>query len=439
MSSLIGWPFTISYRKCTIPISRQLQLCPVLSKLPNDLKPEWYMNNAVVFLKESGPKSVQRRHPWVFSGKVGRVEGAPENGQTVLVKDRTGNDLGLAAWSPSSQIRLRFWTFDSGQAVDPAFFRYRLAAAADLRKALPEYSNAEALRLVHGETDGLPGVVVDRYGDYLVVQLMTAGAEYHREIIFDALEEQFQPRGIFERSDLSVRKKEGLKQRSGCARGEEPPELVQFTEDGRVCFADLRNGHKTGFYLDQRLNRQIVQNYSSGRRVLNCFSYTGTFSIAALKGGAEQVVSVDSSQNALEMARQISDLNHIPREKHTLINADVFTQLREWRDANEQFDLIILDPPKFAETRAQVSRAARAYKDINLLAFKLLRPGGLLFTFSCSAGMDAPLFQKIVADAALDAGRNGRILRQMSQAPDHPVGLNFPEGFYLKGLVAGVE
>ncbi|MEW6650712.1 MAG: class I SAM-dependent rRNA methyltransferase, partial [Chloroflexota bacterium] len=296
-------------------------------------------------------------------------------------------------------------------------------------------SQNTAMRLIHAESDGLPGLIVDRYADWLVAQFLSAGVERRKAEIVDALIKISGIRNIYERSDVDVRALEGLPEVSGLLFGEEPPREIEIVENGLRFLVDIRGGHKTGFYLDQRDNRAAVGQYAKERRVLNCFSYTGGFAVYCLAGGAAQVISIDSSPDVLEIGRRNLQLNQLPAEKADWICADVFQELRALRDRNERFDLIILDPPKFAPTIGQVQAAARGYKDINLLAFKLLNPGGMLATFSCSGGVERTLFQKIVADAALDAGVHAQVIAHLSQAADHPVALNFPEGEYLKGLI----
>jgi 23S rRNA (cytosine1962-C5)-methyltransferase len=380
-------------------------------------------------------RSLERRHPWVFASAVGRVEGDLKPGETVDLVTGRGHFLARAAYSPQSQIRARIWTWDQAEAVDAAFLRRRLERALAARKALPIESSA--MRIVHAESDGLPGIVVDQYGDVIVLQCLSWGAEYWRETLADLLMELCKPAAIFERSDADVRQLEGLPERMGLLRGQLPGEPIVIEEHGLQFALNLSGGHKTGFYLDQRSNRALVGQVAAGREVLDCFSYTGAFAAHALRGGAESVTLVDDSADALALAGENLRRNGLPAEQE-FIDGDAFQVLRRFRDMGRQFDMIVLDPPKFAPTKATAERAARGYKDINLLALKLLRPGGLLFTFSCSGGVDADLFQKIVAGAALDAGIDARILARMAQGPDHPVALNFPEGEYLKGLVAAV-
>ena len=296
-----------------------------------------------------------------------------------------------------------------------------------------------ACRLINAESDGLPGLVVDRYADFLVCQFLSAGSEHWKDEILRHLQRILSPRGIYERSDVEVRLKEGLKPRAGVLRGEPPPDLMPIEEGPCRFLVDVRRGHKTGFYLDQRDNRQALGDYARGRTVLNCFAYTGGFGIWALKGGAQHVTNVESSASAVELSARHVEVNDLDAGKAAHLQGDAFQVLRELRNANRAFDLVVLDPPKFVESRSQMLRGARGYKDINLLAFKLLSPGGVLVTFSCSGLVTPDLFQKIIADAALDAGRDAQILRTLTQAPDHPVSLSFPEGAYLKGLICRVS
>ena len=389
----------------------------------------------VVTLKRGREKSLKRRHPWVFSGAIEAVPGEPLTGQTVEIRSADGAPLALAAWSPESQIRARVWSFDARANIDEAFLRQRLAAAVALREALPAARHTNALRLVHAESDGLPGLIVDRYADVLVAQFLSAGAEFWRETILDALTALAPCEAIFERSDAEVRTLEGLAPRAGLVRGERAAGRVAIHEHGLQFRVDVAAGQKTGFFLDQRDNRQRVRALAAGRSVLDGFCYTGGFALAALAGGANSVVAVDSSAAALEVARENLGANPFDSARARFEAADVFTHLRGLRDRAARFDMIVLDPPKFAPTAAQVDNAARAYKDINLLALKLLAPGGLLATFSCSGGVPPELFQKIVAGAALDAGVDARVIERFGAGPDHPVALNFPEGEYLKGLL----
>lgn len=385
-------------------------------------------------LKSGRDKSLKRRHPWIFSGAVERLDGEPANGETVLVKS-AGQPVAVAAWSPQSQICARVWSFDCSVFVDEKFFRERIKQALALRASLPVFQHSNALRLVHGESDGLPGLIVDRYADVLVAQFLSAGAELWRETILDALAAATGCEAIYERSDAEVRSLEGLQPRAGFVRGNRAAKRCPIVEHGMHFRVDVEAGQKTGFFLDQRENRQRVRALAAGRDVLDAFCYTGGFAVAALAGGAQHVVAVDSSAAALEVAKENLNANLLDASKITFDEADVFAYQRLLRDSGRSFDLIILDPPKFAPTAAQAKNAARAYKDINLMALKLLRPGGLLATFSCSGGVPAELFQSIVAGAAADAGVDAKIIERFSAAADHPVALSFPEGDYLKGLL----
>ena len=391
-------------------------------------------------LKPKREKSLLNRHPWVFSGAIARIDGEPKPGDTVEVLAADGRWLGRGAYSPQSQIRVRIWSFDRSQAIDAAFFRTRLQQALDLRRQILADADTDACRLVGGESDGLPGLIVDRYGNWLVCQFLTAGTEHWKGTIVDGLEDLIPNlSGIYERSDVAVRKKEGLAMITGCLRGDEPPGHVDIKENGCRYRVDVKAGHKTGFYLDQRDNRACIAAYAQGAEMLNCFAYTGGFAVAALAAGAAHVVNIDSSAPALELARINADLNGLDTTRVEEVAGDVFNLLRRYRADGRFFDLIVLDPPKFVTSKGSLMRASRGYKDINRLAFELLRPEGTLITFSCSGLMGPDLFQKIVADAALDAGRHAVIVEWLNQAPDHPTALNFPEGRYLKGLVCRVE
>jgi 23S rRNA (cytosine1962-C5)-methyltransferase len=339
----------------------------------------------------------------------------------------------VAAYSPDSQIAARVWDWDDRE-VDAAFFAERIERAVAQRRAL--MGETAAARLVHGESDGLPGIVADRYGDTVVMQLNSAGADRWREAIADALLAASGASRVWERSDADVRQLEGLSPVAGPLRGKREPTRAVIDEEGVQFAIGLEQGHKTGFYLDQRDNRQQLRALANGRDVLDGFCYSGGFALNALAGGASSVLAVDSSAEALELARGNAELNKLPQPEW--MEGDVFQLLRKFRDSRRSFDLVVLDPPKFAPTAAHAAKAAGAYKDINLLAFKLLRPGGLLMTFSCSGGVSGELFQKIVAGAALDADADAQVVARLSAAPDHPVALNFPEGEYLKGLICRV-
>ncbi len=405
---------------------------------------------AALILKPGREKSLLRRHPWVFSGAVGELRGEPPNvtiggqpgpGQTVALCAASGAFLAVAAYSPVSQIAARVWTWDEGEAVDAGFFERRLRTALALPYRQESLRNPRgAARLVHAESDGLPGLIVDRYADFLVLQSLTTGTEAWKPTILLTLNRLLAPTGILERSDVAVRHKEGLPPVTGLLSGRLPPPELEIEENGLLFGVDLAGGHKTGAYLDQRENRRLFGGFAGGREVLDAFSYTGGFALSALRGGASSVTALDSAAGALAGLARNAARNGLPAERLQAVEGDAFRVLRHLRrDAGRRFDLIALDPPKLAHNAAQVQRAARAYKDINLLAFKLLRPGGLLFTFSCSGAVSADLFQKIVAGAALDAGVQAQITHRLTQAPDHPVALNFPEGEYLKGLVCRVS
>lgn len=389
-----------------------------------------------VILRPGREKSLLRRHPWIFSGAVQHVDEEPASGETMDLLSSDRQFLARAAYSPSSQIRARVWTFEE-EPVDAEFFRRRIRSAIEARRKLGVEAHADAYRLVYAESDGLPGLIVDRYGDVLVLQSLTAGSEFWKETLADLLLEETGLTTIYERSDADVRELEGLEAKTGLLRGSISTQSVQFSivEHGMRYLVNLQHGHKTGSYLDQRENRLRVRELAKDKEVLDCFCYTGGFTVNALAGGAKSVLSVDSSADALVLCQENIALNHLNESRQTALEGDVFQLLRRFRDENRSFDMIILDPPKFAPTAAQAEGAARGYKDINLLAFKLLRPGGTLVTFSCSGGIDAGLFQKIVAGAALDAGVEAQIVEHLFQGGDHPVSLHFPEGAYLKGLV----
>jgi 23S rRNA (cytosine1962-C5)-methyltransferase len=399
-----------------------------------------------LMLKAGREKSLLRRHPWVFASAIKTVDALPVPGSTVDLISSEGHFLARASYSPNSQIRARVWTFKD-EPVDKEFFRKRICTAMELRNTYYVTRNTNAYRLIHGESDGIPGLIVDRYDDVLVLQSLTAGSEFWKETLADILVEETGVQNIYERSDADVRELEGLKPQCGVLRYsnirnsdlpiEDRISSIVIEEYNLKFKVDIQHGHKTGFYLDQRENRHRAGELAKDRDVLNCFCYTGGFSIHALTNGAKSVLSVDSSADALALLEENLALNRVrvPADRHTSLEGDVFQLLRKFRDANRSFDMIILDPPKFAPTAAHAEKASRAYKDINLLAFKLLRHGGILVTFSCSGGIDAALFQKIVASAALDAGTDATIIGHLSQGSDHPVSLHFPEGAYLKGMV----
>ena len=387
----------------------------------------------IIRLKPGKDRSLLRRHPWVFDGAI--AKGGGDAGETVRVESAEGQFLAWGAFSPESRIRVRAWSFDETQRIDADFLRTTLARAIALRTRLGIES--DGVRLVHGESDGVPGLIVDRYGDTLVAQFTACGVERQKQVIADALIELTGCPRLYERSDTSSRKLEGLPEVTGWLRGTGPTALV-LHEHGWQLGLDIAQGHKTGFYLDQRDSRLVCSQYAHRLgfgQVLNCYSYTGGFTVAALAGGARHVTSIDSSAPALQQAATNMELNGFGAERATFMDADVNASLRKFVAEGRQFDAIVLDPPKLAPTVAHAERAARAYKDINRLAFKLLVPGGVLFTFSCSGGIGVELFHKIVASAGLDAGVDGAILQRLGGAADHPMTVNFPEGEYLKGLI----
>ena len=401
-------------------------------------------------LKKGRDKSLLNHHPWIFSGAIDAISGQIDPGRTVDVISADGAWLAKGAFSPHSQIAVRIWSFDPDEEISTGFFRNRISRAIQARTLPGTRQDFSACRLIHAESDGLPGITVDKYGDYLVCQFLSAGAEHWKTDIVRILAEQFFStqsggglenitcKGIYERSDVAVRTKEGLLPATGVLSGDRPPESVEIQE-GRLRFCvDIIKGHKTGFYLDQRENRAMIPEFSKGAEVLNCFAYTGAFGVAALAAGAETLTNIESSATLLEKADENITLNGLDSFRVQNLAEDVFHTLRRFRDSRRSFDIIILDPPKFAESQSQIPKACRGYKDINLLAAKLLNPGGILITFSCSGLLPADLFQKIVADAVMDAGRNGQIIRRLYQASDHPTTLAFPEGTYLKGLICRI-
>ncbi len=401
---------------------------------------------AKVLLKRGREKPVLNRHPWIFSGAIKRIEGEVADGDVVEVADYRGRFLARGYLNRRSQIAVRLLTWDESEVIEMDFWRQRLERAFASRQALADDPATAAYRLVNAESDLLPGLIVDCYGDYLVIQFLTLGIERWKAELVSLMDDLLKPRGIYERSDVEVRKKEGLAQVSGLLHGKEPPNLVEVTENGHRFLVDIKKGHKTGFYLDQRENRQQLTKYCPGKRVLNCFAYTGAFAVYAAAAGAKHITNVESSAEALELARRNVVLNGFadrddggkPRQGFAYVEGDVFQVLRGYRDRGRTFDLIILDPPKFAYSQHQVESACRGYKDINLLAMQIMAPGGILFTFSCSGRVSPDLFQKVLFGASVDAGRDVQIIEKLSQSSDHPILLTFPESEYLKGLVCRV-
>ena len=408
---------------------------------------------ATLILKPGRDKPVHNRHPWIFSGAIGRVQGQPAPGDLVTIADQKGAPLATAYYNAKSQIQARILSWDTDQPIDERFWRDRLQQAINGRRAManpvtrdktPETSEVslptDAYRLVNAEADGLPGLVVDRYGDYLVMQCQTLGIDRRKAMLTALLVELLQPAGILERSDVDARGKEGLKPVVELRYGAPPPAELTLRENGFSFLVDVHHGHKTGFYLDQRDNRAAVGRppYMAGQEVLNVFAYTGAFGVYAAAAGASAVVQVDSSAPALQIAERNMHLNRLERPSNEYIAGDAFEVLRYFREEGRQFDAVILDPPKFAHNQGQIDRAARGYKDLNWLAMRLLRPEGVLATFSCSGLVSADLFQKIVFGAAVDARRDVQIWHHLGQAADHPVLLSFPESAYLKGLLCRV-
>lgn len=392
-----------------------------------------------IYLKPGREKPVKQRQPWVFSGAVHSVEGEPQPGEVVGVRDAGGAFLAWGAYSPSSQIRVRLLDWHESTEVDEAWWKRRLIEAIDRRAPLLNGSDTDACRLVYAESDFLPGLIVDTYADYLVMQVLSAGSERLKEATAEVLNERLQPAGIYERSDSQVRKLEGLEPRTGPLVGAEPPERLEIREHGHRFLVDIRGGQKTGFYLDQRTNRQCAAEFARDRQVLDCFAYTGAFGVYAARAGAASVVSLDSSPGALELLKENFALNDLPLAETDVVQGNVFELLRTFRDRGQSFDMIVLDPPKLAPTRRSVGNARRAYKDLNLLAMKLLRPEGILATFSCSSFVSPELFQQIVTWASVDAEREVQILQRLGQAEDHPVRLAFPQSEYLKGFICRVH
>ncbi len=392
-----------------------------------------------IYLVKGREKSLRRKHPWVFSRGINKVEGEPSLGETVDVFTHDRKWLAKAAYSPNSQIRARVWSFEK-QEINKAFFVKRIQDAQLLREDIIERDGLTGYRLIAAESDGLPGITIDKYQDYLVCQLLSAGSEFHKQTLVEALLEVFPDCNIYERSDVAVRKKEGLEEVTGVLHGEEPPKSVVIEENGVKISVDIVGGHKTGFYLDQRDSRQQAMKYVKNKEVLNCFSYTGGFGLYALKGGAKRVINADVSQPALDTAKFNAELNEfdISKKRAVFLNADVFKLLREYRDQGTKFDVVIMDPPKFVSSKNNLTSGANGYKDINMLAMQILKPGGTLLTYSCSGLMSADLFQKVIADAAVDSGRQVKFIERFEQAADHPTDSAYPEGFYLKGFACKV-
>jgi 23S rRNA (cytosine1962-C5)-methyltransferase len=396
------------------------------------------MITSQVILKQGREKSVVNRHPWIFSGAISRVEGNPANGDVVDVWNSKARFVGRGIYNDKSQIQVRLLTWNPNDTIDEDFWRRRIRRAIAGRQALLDAPDTDAFRLVYSEADGVPGFIADQYGTWLVVQFLSLAVERYRQTILDILVDLVAPQGIYDRSEGEAREKEGLVSVTGPVWGEVPPDMIEIMENGHTFLVDIKLGQKTGFYLDQRENRQKVSKYLFNKEILNAFAYTGGFSVYAAYAGAKRIMNVDSSERALQIAERNMRRNGFGDREDVYAVADVFEIMRAYRDNNWKFDAIILDPPKFAHSKRQVEKATQGYKDINLLGMKLLKPGGVLISFSCSGAVSADLFQKVLFGAAVDAGRHVQIVERLSQSSDHPVLLTYPESEYLKGLVCRV-
>ena len=393
-----------------------------------------------LILKKGREKPVRNGHPWIFSGAIARTEGDATAGDLVAVHDSYGRFLAIAYFNPASQIRARILSWDSNHNIDESFWQSLIQRALDGRSALGLDTKTTAFRLINAEADGLPGLIVDRYGDILVMQCLTFGIDQRKTMLAQLLADLIHPPGIYERSDVAVRRKEGLPSQKGLLWGKAPPDELIITENGLQFIVDIRGGHKTGYYLDQRSNRSLLRQTTgiAEKTVLNVFAYTGGFSVYAAAAGVRLITNIDSSIPALELAERNMALNGFTRTEDEYIAGDAFEILRDFRDRSYQYDVVILDPPKFAHSKRDVERASRGYKDINLLALRLLAPGGLLLTFSCSGQISEDLFQKILFGAVVDAKRDVQIIQRLGQSADHPTSLTFPESAYLKGFLCRV-
>ncbi|RWU07515.1 class I SAM-dependent rRNA methyltransferase [Pedobacter chitinilyticus] len=389
-------------------------------------------------LKKGKEKAVYQRHPWVFSGALDKVKGKPENGDVVKVLDAQGEFLAYGYYNDQSRVAVRLLEWDENVSIDEAWYEQKVNTAIDGRAHLLANEATTACRLIFSEADFLPGLIVDRYADFLSVQILSSGIEKAKDTIIKVLVKRLQPKGIFDRSDATARTHEGITAENGLLWGENPAEFIEVKENGIKYHINIAEGQKSGFYCDQRDNRSILASYSKGKTVLDCFSYSGGFSLNAFAQGAAEVTSVDSSALAIETLKQNMVLNQFDAAKHVAIQSDVNKQLRQFNDEGKKFDVVVLDPPKYAPSRSALDRAARAYKDLNRRGLMLLESGGLLATFSCSGAVDIETFKQIIAWAALDAGKEVQIIKQFCQPEDHPVRLSFPEGEYLKGLLLRV-
>jgi 23S rRNA (cytosine1962-C5)-methyltransferase len=391
-----------------------------------------------VVLKPGRDKTARQFHPWIFSGAIAKTAGSLKPGEIVRVLDNKGEFVAYGYFNSSSQIRVRLLEWDEETAVDDTWWYSRLQEAISRRENLFHNNKIDAYRLVYGESDFLPGLIVDKYADYIVIQILSAGIENIKRLIIDSLEKQIKPNGIFERSDSETRALEGLSPAVGLVAGNTPPDLVEIVEYGLKFLVDIKSGQKTGFYLDQRDNRQAISEYANECEVLDCFSYSGAFAVNALAGGADNVVMVDSSAQSLGLAGENIRLNEFDLSKVESIEGDVFKMLRAFRSKERKFDMIILDPPKFAPTKSDLKRALSGYKDINLVALSILKPGGILATFSCSGAVDSQTLQTVLFWASIDIKRPVQILKTLSQGADHPRLVSFPESEYLKGFICRV-
>ncbi len=391
-----------------------------------------------VVIKKGKEKSLLNRHPWVLAGAVIETKGQPRKGDIVRVSASQGNTVGWGFFNPDSSIPVRLFSWGNSPPA-PAFWKTFLESAIQRRVFMCNDAHTTAYRLVFSESDRLPGLIVDRYGAYLVLQTLNPGMERLKHEIASHLLKRLPVKGILEKNDSDVRSREGLPLRTEVLLGQFPLEPFEILENGNRFLIDPVGGQKTGFYLDQRDNRLLVSRYAKNRVLLDAFSYTGAFSVYAARQGAASLTRVDTSQTALDWGRKNLDLNNLTDLPDETIRGNVFQVLRKFRDERRRFDMIILDPPKLAATKAQREKAFRGYKDINLLALKLLEPGGILATFSCSGGVDMTTFQRVLAWAAKDARRTVQILHRLHQGPDHPVLLSFPEAAYLKGFLCRVE
>ena len=392
-----------------------------------------------VILKKGKEKAVMQRHPWLFSGAIDKVKGKPANGDVVRLLSTDGKFMAYGFYNDQSRVALRLLEWNEDVAIDGDWFRKKVAVAVASRSELLQDGSTNTCRLIFSEADYLPGLIVDKYADYLSLQILTSGIENNKAVIIDELEKLLQPKGIFDKSDASSREHEGLgASNGGVLAGAHPPEIVEVKENNVVYGINIAEGQKSGFYCDQRDNRHIVAAHTKGKKVLDCFCYTGGFTLNSLKNGAASVTSVDSSALAIETLKQNIELNGLNADLNRTFQSDVNKQLRKFKEDGETFDLIVLDPPKYAPSRSALDRAARAYKDLNRIAMLLLNKGGLLATYSCSGAMDIDNFKQVLAWAALDAGKEVQFIYQFCQPEDHPVRASFPEGEYLKGLLCRV-